>query len=408
MQDATSQLAHGLSTEIVVPQPMSLEEMRGDDRRFLRGSARKFAIDQSNRNAIPIIDLFSGVGGLSLGVHEAAWHRRIGVETALAIESDPYALKCYQDNLGGHKLLDCDIRDVFDHRFDARLSKEERRILGSDVTDGILIGGPPCQGHSDLNNSTRRNDPKNSLYFLMARAAKILEPRAVVIENVPTVVHDRKGVVGSTRDALASMGYHVFEHVFEFIRFGVPQLRRRHLIIATRSDISGKLAALAASSTKRRDLRWAISDLEGLEDRSSLRDQVSRPNAVTRKRIDHLFDNGLVDLPDSERPECHRLKNHSYKSIYGRLSWDEPAQTVTRGFYCMCMGRYVHPSERRTLTAHEAARIQFFPDWFRFDSAGSRTRLATMIGNAVPSKLGFVVGLVLLDELFDRKEHSLD
>lgn len=80
-------------------------------------------------------------------------------------------------------------------------------------------------------------------------------------------------------------------------------------------------------------------------------------------------------------------------SIYGRLHWDRPAPTITRGFYCMCMGRYVHPSQRRTLTAHEAARLQFFPDWFDFSPAGSRTKLAIMIGNAVPPKIGFALGL---------------
>ena len=84
-------------------------------------------------------------------------------------------------------------------------------------------------------------------------------------------------------------------------------------------------------------------------------------------------------------------------SVYGRLSWDKPAQTVTRGFYSMCMGRYVHPSQRRTLTAREAARLQFFPDFFDFSGANTRTAIATLIGNAVPPKLiyPFVRELIL-------------
>jgi DNA (cytosine-5)-methyltransferase 1 len=75
------------------------------------------------------------------------------------------------------------------------------------------------------------------------------------------------------------------------------------------------------------------------------------------------------------------------------LAWDRPSQTITTGFYSMCMGRYVHPSRRRTITAREAARLQYIPDWFRFDTAQHRTALARMIGNAVPSRLSYAIAL---------------
>jgi DNA (cytosine-5)-methyltransferase 1 len=110
------------------------------------------------------------------------------------------------------------------------------------------------------------------------------------------------------------------------------------------------------------------------------------PQSQTEKRINFLFDNQLYELPNEQRPPCHRDKAHSYDTVYGRLRWDRPAQTITSGFYCMCMGRYVHPEQRRTLTGHEAARLQFFPDFFDFSPAKSRTKLAEIIGNAVPPK----------------------
>src|SRR5690606_26715584 len=108
-----------------------------------------------------------------------------------------------------------------------------------------------------------------------------------------------------------------------------------------------------------------------------------------------LFDNVLHDLPDSERPDCHRLKNHSYLAVYGRLYWDRPAPTITRGFAYTGRGRFVHPLEPRTLTPHEAARVQFFPDYFSFGNA-NRSTMQNIIGNAVPPKMGYVAALELL------------
>ena len=144
-----------------------------------------------------------------------------------------------------------------------------------------------------------------------------------------------------------------------------------------------------------RDVAWAFQDLEALPEsrRDDLVDAVARSAPATRRRIDYLFETGGFDLPDSERPACHADGGHSYKAIYGRLAWDRPSQTVTTGFYSMCMGRYVHPSRRRTITAHEAARLQYIPDWFSFDAVRHRTAMARMIGNAVPSRLSYAVAL---------------
>jgi DNA (cytosine-5)-methyltransferase 1 len=100
----------------------------------------------------------------------------------------------------------------------------------------------------------------------------------------------------------------------------------------------------------------------------------------------YLLDRGEYDLPNELRPPCHQ-GDHSYKSMYGRLKWDEPAQTITSGFGSIGQGRYMHPERARALTAHEAARIQGFPDYFDFSSCPTRSALATMIGNAVPPAL---------------------
>jgi DNA mismatch endonuclease Vsr len=112
-------------------------------------------------------------------------------------------------------------------------------------------------------------------------------------------------------------------------------------------------------------------------------DSASTPNADNVSRIKWLFEHRKHDLPNALRPDCHHSE-HSYVSMYGRLDWDEPAQTVTTGFGSMGQGRYVHPARRRTLTPHEAARLQMIPDFWNFGAVRKRGSLATLIGNAVP------------------------
>jgi DNA (cytosine-5)-methyltransferase 1 len=138
-----------------------------------------------------------------------------------------------------------------------------------------------------------------------------------------------------------------------------------------------------------------LGDLLDIEPGSEF-DKPSSISAANAKRIEYLFRFDRHDLPDSRRPKCHRLKSHTYRSVYGRMFWDRPAQTVTSGFTCMGQGRFVHPKRKRTLTPHEAARLQFLPDFFRFDGELPRTALAEMIANAVPPKLTYVVTLELL------------
>jgi DNA (cytosine-5)-methyltransferase 1 len=321
----------------------------------------------------------------------------------LAIDHDPDLLKCYGANIRGVVVKQADLGKALSplHAVPNEDEGHLRRLAG-DVR--IVLGGPPCQGHSDFNNRTRRDDPKNRLYLAMARAAELFEPEHVVVENVPGIVHDRDRVLQRTRGELEQLGYSTWAEVVDLSTFGVPQLRRRHVMIATKAEGVDLERALTRFRIPRTDLRWAIGDLQDSARNGDEMSTPSCPSPENRTRIDYLFDNDLCDLPDDRRPACHRSGGHKYKSVYGRLRWDQPAQTVTRGFYSTCMGRYVHPSRRRTLTAREAARLQFFPDAFTFTGLRTRSRLATAIGNAVPSKLGYVLALAVLDPGLRRCE----
>lgn len=337
---------------------------------------------------VRVVDLFSGCGGISLGVQEACRALGLGFEHALAIDVDKSASLVFAANFGSENLRTGSVNDYFEP-LEAKLSAGERLLQTSIGQVDLLVGGPPCQGHSDLNNYTRRNDPKNALYQTMARAARILQPKAVLVENVQGSRHDVSGTVELTRRVLEAEGYHVEDELVNLLSLGVPQRRRRHIMIATRGRAIRPSDIEAKYRIDSKTVRWAIADLAQAEPKD-LVNIASRPSKDNQRRIQYLFDNELFELPNSERPPCHRDKAQTYHSVYGRLRWDDSAQTITSGFYSMCMGRYVHPSLPRTLTAHEAARLQFFPDFFDFAPAGNRTSLATIIGNAVPMKLSYV------------------
>jgi len=323
-------------------------------------------------------------------------------EAAGAFDIERAALDVYRRNFGTDNLDPVDLGVVLNKDLEAAPSEREFALIDAVGDVDFVVAGPPCQGHSNLNNTTRRNDPRNELYFRVARFAELVSPRCVLIENVMTVTKDKSKVVTRTKDALKEMGYSASETVIDLWTIGVPQMRRRHLLFAylPKKSPFGDAVETAEAIALRyavapRNLRWAIGDLAAREQRDFM-SQPSRALPITQKRIDYLFDHDLFELPDAQRPDCHRLKEHTYQSVYGRLRWDRPAPTITGGFDTMGRGRFVHPELRRTLTPREAARIQGFPDYFDFEPASRRRALAEMIGNAVPPKLSYIFALECL------------
>lgn len=350
------------------------------------------------QRAIRIVDLFAGAGGMSLGAFLATKALRRRFEVALAIEGSAEIAKIYESNLGRFVtetgfVHSGSIEELIDGELGSDdLTEQELALATGCGNVDLLVGGPPCQGNSDFNNHTRRDDVRNPLYERMARAAEVLRPAAVLIENVPPVVHDRGGVVERAEDALRHAGYVTCHTVLSFDRLGVPQRRRRHLLIGIRDADQGCVDSLGECLRSEdlglyRPVSWAIGDLEGKAEPpgSGGFDAPPDPSQDNAKRLAWFQRNSEeINLPNKERPPCHRNGGHSYKSIYGRMQWNEPAQTMTTGFGSMGQGRYVHPSEERTITPHEAARLQTFPDFFSFATTKKRTVWARAIGNAVP------------------------
>jgi DNA (cytosine-5)-methyltransferase 1 len=261
----------------------------------------------------------------------------------------------------------------------------------------LFIAGPPCEGHSNLNNHTRREDPRNHLYLTAIALGVSLGARAILIENVPESKNDRRRVVQQAAALLRSAGYEVETEDFKADELGAPQRRRRFFLLAIKQpcafpDVLQQVrSTLYAPATP---ISWAFGDLLD-RDSVGLMDTAPVIAAINQDRVEYLFDNDLYDLPNDQRPVCHQ-SGTTYQAVYGRMHWDRPSHTITTGIGSPGQGRYVHSLKRRVITPHEAARIQTFPDSFSFvpdEIRVSRKHLNKCIGDAVPPMLAYAPAL---------------
>jgi DNA (cytosine-5)-methyltransferase 1 len=382
-------------------------------RGFLDGSRVKLAGDR--QPSVRTAELFCGPGGLGLGFSEACKELGTKMESEAAVDQDEGAVSVYAANhqtkirsvMSASELVD---RPIIGRGIEARFSQDPMII---EETWAPLIGkvdavlaGPPCQGHSNLNNHSRRTDKRNELYLTVPSIAIALGADIVIIENVPAVVHDSSKVVATAEMLLREGGYEVETGVFSASKMGWPQTRQRFFMIARRSKAPLPVAEVqGALEEQARSVMWAIRDLADAphDEKLHILAELSEEN---RRRIDFLFDNDLHNLPPSERPECHQ-EGTTYNAVYGRMFADRPAPTLTTGFLTPGRGRYIHPELRRTLTPHEAARIQGFPDTYNFfpdaKNPPTKAKLTKWIGDAVPMPLGFAAGLSALGNGWSRE-----
>jgi len=339
-----------------------------------------------------MVDLFSGTGPMTLGIVEAGRATGVRVEPVFAIDFEKDAALNYARNFPSCHVVNEDILNYIDGELGELPTRAELKTISQLGRIDFVIGGPPCQGHSDLNNHTRRNDPRNQLIFRVVRFVELTKPRYVVIENVQGIRHDKNNVLQNAEQYLSSMGYHIRENLLTASNYGVAQKRRRFILVATIDDIDFDLNNYLRN--KENSVCWAINDLSTGAS-GDIFNTAAKHAKVNQDRINYLFDNGIYELPNHLRPKCQQRDDNRYVSVYSRMYPDAPAPTITSGFGSIGQGRFGHPTERRTLTPHEAARVQFIPDFFTFDPALKRVSLQTMIGNAVPPKLTYIIGLEL-------------
>jgi DNA (cytosine-5)-methyltransferase 1 len=358
-------------------------------------------------------DLFSGCGGISIGVREACRALELRMEPVLAWDILEGAERVYKHNFKPAFFRMDPIERVVNGQLGDPITEAEQALLDEIGTIDLVVGGPPCQGNSDLNNHSRRKDAKNLLYLRMTRFIEIVRPKIAIIENVLTVRRAEDKVVQKTIEFLRGLGYGVDHGALRAMNFGVPQDRRRHFTVA----ILGKPFKFDSLNVGHidqiRPVMWGIEDLKVVQGGSNF-DTPATHQIQNRERIAWLFGEGWKDweiekfnqsgdpnnphaynLPDHRRPPCHQ-SGHNYPAVYGRMFPNLPSPTITTGFGSTGQGRFVHPHKQRSLTPHEAARVQTFPDFFDFSTETGRVSLQTLIGNAVPPLLAQHIALQLI------------
>jgi DNA (cytosine-5)-methyltransferase 1 len=362
---------------------------------------------------INFVDLFSSVGGLSQGFMQAA--AALGRRTVplAAVDNDKDALEVYRHNHSPNRTVPKSVTDLVDFALDfshdtpkfrrpPTFTSPQAASIFDNVT--VLLAGPPCQGHSTLNNKSRGDDPRNLLYLAVPALAIATSAPLVIIENVANVVNDRYGVVKAAHGMLKNHGYYVTDGLVDVSKLGWPQTRKRFFMIASSRPLSTNLSAfLRDHAQTTRPVSWALNDLNGLAntDVDDMFNSSSQLSADNQKRVQWLFESDeRRDLPDELRPVCHQ-NGHTYPAVYGRMDSDKPSGTITGGFLSPGRGRFIHPNEPRGLTPHEGARIQGFSDAFDFviNERVKRTQLAQWIGNAVPPPMAFYVSMLALTGL---------
>lgn len=334
-----------------------------------------------------MVDLFSGVGGLTHGFV------REGLRVLAGIDTDKSCRYAFETNNRSKFIL----KDV------AELTPAELAALYGPKSVRILIGCAPCQPFSSLNpNKTvyRNSDRKWALLDSFLKLVKGVLPEIVSMENVPQLADGKKfPIFGRFVKTLIASGYHVSYCIVDASKYGVPQRRRRLVLLASRlGPISLQPPTHVARPVTVRD---SIGDLPPIRDgqasKSDPLHRASRLTEVNRRRMAATPKNGGSARHWNKRllPECFRKKKgRSYKaSVYGRMRWDEPGPTVTTHCVTLGTGRFGHPTQRRAMSLREAARLQTFPDTYVLQEPGDIrvTMIARHIGNAVPVRLARVI-----------------
>jgi DNA (cytosine-5)-methyltransferase 1 len=330
------------------------------------------------------VDLFAGCGGLALGFLQQ------GFEPVAAVEWDASAAETYRQNI-------------------------DERVAVSDISSvhdwphaDVVVGGPPCQGFSQL-GTRDPNDPRNRLWIEYVRVLDATETDVFVMENVPQLI--RSPQFEQFRQEVELRGFRLGAHVLLAADYGVPQMRRRAIVIGSRRGIPDFPVRTHGPGTahphvtvrdafgapprlaERPDgVNWHVAR-PGIRPTSIIRYRAVPPDGGNRFQMQANLDaQGLGDLV----PDCWRRKESGTTDVFGRLWWDRPASTIRTEFFKPEKGRYLHPRADRPITVREAARLQSFPDTFVFDPSQSTLEVAKQIGNAVPPRLAAAVARSVL------------
>lgn len=346
-----------------------------------------------------VIDLFSGIGGLSHGfVLE-------GFQVAAGIDIDKNCKYGFEKN-NNAKFIHKDIAAVN--------SKELIEIYGNSKIR-VLVGCAPCQPFSTLNVSRVMYKNDDILWGSLDKFRKLIreiKPEIVSMENVRELADTKKyPVFLRFINTLKKEDYYISYKIIDASKYGVPQKRKRLVLLASRlGPIS--LIEETHSANNVVTVRDSIGDLPAIQDGQTHRldpmHKTSKLSDMNKKRILATPKNGgcAKDWRRSLLPDCYKTDATYKSSVYGRMRWNEPAPTMTTHCTSLGTGRFGHPTQNRAISLREAARFQTFPDYYEFDEPGKilSTRISKFIGNAVPVKLGRVIAQSIKRHLREVQE----
>ncbi len=380
------------------------------------------SVDNTSHMGFTTIDLFSGCGGISEGLREADF------DVVAAADNNPKYSITYKKNFSGVKFIDKSLSDLDPYEF--------MELVGIRVGQlDLLTGGPPCQGFSkNVPRSQREIDSKNNLLVTtFLEYCTAIRPKAILMENVAEMRNSfDETYTLEIKTTLGKLGYVVNEGVLNAADYGIPQRRRRAFFVALNDESLQFIfpPPTHQASTEQNffikpylTVNDAVADLPRLKDGegeeqmqytsapfSEYQKQMRKGSNIlfnhkTRKLRETQYNRlaclrpgeGIKQLPDNLRPKG------GYSGAYGRLTWDMVPPTITRWIFHPGSGRWGHPEDIRILTTRETARIQSFPDSFRF--FGSFTDMAGQLGNAVPPLIGKILGEAIAQRLNRLKKH---
>lgn len=370
--------------------------------------------------------MFSGAGGLSLGFKTA------GFEVKLAVEREKSFCESYRYN---NPECECLNEDITELSLEKNLGKIYNKYLKGELVEGI-IGGPPCQGFSSVGNR-KLSDPRNSLIYFFIKWVKFFEPVFYAMENVSGILTMANGQVAKKiKEMYRDIGYSCQAKIFVAADYGVPQLRKRVFFVGTKdgslkslkvpktnSNLSSQKILFERYLPKYLTVNDALSDILEIEPfrtnngGESTKKYADPPKTdyqeylrkISDKLYDHIAPNHSQLVVDrishleqgknhKSLPPEYQLKG-GYSNIYGRLHLKRPADTITGNCGCVSApGRFIHPTQNRALSVREAARLQSFPDDYRF--FGCARDKYQQVGNAVPPLMAYAVAKAVKEIIY--------
>jgi DNA (cytosine-5)-methyltransferase 1 len=340
------------------------------------------------------VDVFCGAGAVTHGLIKA------GMPVNAGIDNDESCKYAYEKN-NKARFINKDVR---------RLSGTFVRGLYPDKDIKILVGCAPCQPFSKFTqkNKKRKEDEKWRLLYAFSGLIEKVKPHVISMENVNEITNQK--VFTDFIETLESLKYHVSWKSVYCPDYGIPQSRRRLVLLASKL---GKIELMPKTHEplQYKTVRQTIGKLEPIENGETSRKdtlhRASKLSPLNKKRIEHSKPGGTwLDWDEELRAPCHRKKTGcSYTGVYSRMEWDKPSPTITTQFYSYGTGRFGHPEQDRALSLREGALLQTFPKYYDFidpKEKFSMNRTGIHIGNAVPVKLGLVIGKSIMNHLKDN------